>query len=183
MQRLTHGLDGFNRFSLQQGVAALIWPGNADRHTALQELVGALALAPDGAAGRDIEASDWEEWLAGAGANALQGIQPDGIHDAPLAVHATFLGQRRALLGARLGHPTIHYQLWMESLHGIADSDLEGALLLLLAASSICDQVVERAGLGATRWPHHKGPGAPVAAPSRGGVRTSTRRPAHHRRR
>jgi hypothetical protein len=144
----------------------MLWPGNADRHAALQELVGALALAPDGAAGRDIEASDWEEWLAGAGANALQGIQPDGIHDAPLAVHATFLGQRRALLGARLGHPAIHYQLWMESLHGIADSDLEGALLLLLAASSICDLVVERAGLGATRWPHHKGPGAPVAAPS-----------------
>lgn len=42
MQRLTHGLDGFNRFSLQQGVAALmLWPGNADRHAALQELVGA----------------------------------------------------------------------------------------------------------------------------------------------
>jgi hypothetical protein len=166
MQGLTHGLGGFNRLSLQQGVAALmLWPGNADRHAALQELVAALATAADGMAGRDIEAGDWAEWLAGAEANALQGVQPDGIHDAPLAVQATLLGQRRALLGARLGHPAIHYQLWMESLHGIADPDLEAALLLLLAASSICDLVVGKADLDATKWPHHEGPGAPVKAP------------------
>lgn len=166
MQGLTHGLDGFNRLSLQQGAAALmLWPGNADRHAALQELVAALATAPDGVAGRDIEASDWAEWLAGTEANALQGIHPDGIHDAPLAVQATLLGQRRTLLGARLGHPAIHYQLWMESLHGIADPDLEAALLFLLAASSICDLVVDKAGLGASKWPHHDGPGAPVVAP------------------
>jgi hypothetical protein len=166
VQALTQGLEGFNRLSLQQGAAALmLWPGNADRHAALQELVAALATAPDGVAGRDIEASDWAEWLAGADANALQGIHPDGIHDAPLAFQATLLGRRRALLGARLGHPAVHYQLWMKSLRGITDPDLEAASLLLLAASSICDLVVEKGGLGASKWPHHDGPGAPVVAP------------------
>src|SRR6185312_15143527 len=143
----------------------MLWPGNADRHAALQELVAALASAPDRTGGRDIEAGDWAEWLAEAEAEALQGIHPNGIHDAPLAVHATLLGRRQALLGARLGHPAIHYQLWMESLHGIADPDLEAALLLLLAASSICDLVVEKSELGGTKWPHQEGPGAAVAAP------------------
>jgi len=143
----------------------MLWPGNADRHAALQELVAALAMAPDRVAGRDIKASDWTGWLAGAEANALQGINPDGIHDAPLAVEGALLGQRRALLGGWLAHPVIQYQLWMESLHGIADPDLEAALLLLLAASSICDLVVRKADLGATQWPHHEGPGAPVKAP------------------
>ena len=142
----------------------MLWPDNADRHAALQELVAALA-APNAVAGPDIRASDWADWLSSTEASALQAIQPDGIYDAPLAVEATFLGRRRALLAGRLQHPAVHYRIWMECLVGIADPDLETALRLLSATTSISDSIVARADLGSTKWPNHSGPGTPVEAP------------------
>jgi hypothetical protein len=165
-RKLTRGLDEFDRQSLREGAAALmLWPKNADRHAALQELVDALVAEPKEGGGRPIEAADWEVWLASEEAKALQEIHPDGIHDAPLAIEAALLGRKRALIAGHLEFPSLQYRLWMEALAGVHDPDLEAALDLLRATSEICHAVVEESGISGCKWPDHPGPGAPVAAP------------------
>ncbi len=143
----------------------MLWPKNADRHAALQELVDALAAEPERSGGKPIEADDWTAWLASEEAKTLQGINPEGVHDAPLAVEAALLGHKRSLLAARLEFPTLHYRLWMEALSAISDPDLEAAVDLLMSTATICDLIVERSQLGSSKWPDHQSPGSDIAVP------------------
>jgi hypothetical protein len=159
------GLSGFSPRSLREGAAALaLWPKNADRHVASQTLVDALTLDTGPDEGAQMAAGDWAAWLAGEQGGALQAIQPDGLHDAPIAEEATVLGTRQGLLGGRLEFPALHYRLWMRALVGRDDPHLQAAQGLLTAAIGLCERAVEIADLGSYKWPEHEQP-RPLAAP------------------
>src|SRR6476469_8497591 len=106
----------FNHASRVQGAAALaLWPPNADRHAALNALIDELAEAdPDAFPAAQISAADWRSWLGGSASRALRSIQPDGVHDSPLAFEVPLCGQPRSLLGGDLEFPDLHYRLWLE---------------------------------------------------------------------
>lgn len=159
---LTSGLDRFKPFSLAQGAAALaLWPPNADRHVALNSLVGALSMRPRSwpETGLEVEARHWRRWLASRASGPFRAIQPAGTHDAPLAIQAALLRKRYALLGGDLEYPDMHYKLWTQAIADVLakcpDRRLQDGLDLLLTAARLSNHVSFTAGIGAYRWPYH----------------------------
>lgn len=157
------GLAAFKSVGLAHGAAVLaLWPLNSDRHVALSALVEVVAQAPAGfpAEGNPITPGYWRRWLASPSSEALRGIQPDGVHDAPLSVPSALRGRRYDLLAGALEGPDLLFRVWIDALDvaGGVQSDrfLGQAADILSQTAAISDSVVRRARLGAYSWPHHR---------------------------
>ncbi len=133
---------------------------------ALRALVDALATPPDSAGGAEITAADWAEWLSSDDAAALQGILPDGRHDAPLVSEAALMGLRREFLGGRLESPGLHYRLWMEAMAESEDPQVRTALHALATPVAIGARVIEVGELTVGEMPVHESPHPIVAPPA-----------------
>lgn len=158
---ITSGLGRHRRASVMRGAAALaLWPPNADRHVALNALIDALATETrEHDDRRQIEVEDWRSWLATNQSRALREIEPAGLHDAPLCVETSVLGERYGLIGGDLEYPDLHYRLWADAidrtLQVSEDPGLARARELLLCTARISDHLVRVAELGGYRWPDH----------------------------
>jgi hypothetical protein len=161
-------LSGFDHLSVVRGAAVLaLWPPNADRHGALNQLVDDLA-SDHGARRRRpvIGRMDWATWLEARSSRWLRETWPHGIHDAPLSVAGLVFGSPVALIGGDLESPDLHYSMWASALERVeqrgADVHLARALALLRTVAYLSNAVVVQARLGQHEWPAHVAGGSIV---------------------
>ncbi len=158
-----HGLDGFESWSVQRGIAALaLWPPNADRILAITAVGHALRPGtPRDAQRPALGAADLRAWLASTASADARSLVPDGFYDAPPLVQSAVAGSRFALLGGLLKDADLMLRIWTDALAATLtareDDGLRAALRTLLAACAVSDLVIARSGIvGDTSWPDHE---------------------------
>ena len=158
-----HGLDGFESWSAQRGIAALaLWPPNADRILAITAVGHALRPGtPRDAQRPALGAADLRAWLASTASGDARSLVPDGFYDAPPLVQSAVAGSRFALLGGLLKDADLMLRIWTDALAATLtareDDGLRAALRTLLAACAVSDLVIARSGVvGDTSWPDHE---------------------------
>jgi hypothetical protein len=156
---LDFGLDRYQFVSVLRGAAALtVWPPNADRVIALDQLSAAL-LHSGQHGGAQVRVGDWRRWFASGGSRSLRDVVPDGICDSPSCVQACVLGHRYELLAGFLDAPDLMISIWTGALAQVisdtGDAIVGDALEVLLAAVAISHRISKAGDLGTYGWPDH----------------------------
>jgi hypothetical protein len=159
-RRLNWGLRSYDSHSVILGAASLaLWPANADRMVALDELAGAV-LADTARTGRKAGDLEWRSWLGSAASRPVRMIVRNGICDSPPIVAGVVRGRSRLLIAGLLDAPDLQLDLWTSSLDAALcrtdDEEPSLALRVLGIAALISDRVVHLARLETQTWPNHQ---------------------------